>query len=92
MGRWSDDQFLVILNGCRDQSLYPVRERIRRMLANDAIEWWGERRSLSLSIGQATAELGDTVESIMQRAQQSLAASAGGSLAAATLTNPFSGS
>jgi diguanylate cyclase (GGDEF)-like protein/PAS domain S-box-containing protein len=91
VGRWSDDQFLVILNGCRDESLYPVRDRVRRILANDAIEWWGERRSLPLSIGQATAQAGDTVDSLLERTHQSLeAATAGRSLAAATLTNPFS--
>jgi diguanylate cyclase (GGDEF)-like protein/PAS domain S-box-containing protein len=89
-GRWNDDQFLVILNGCREDALYSVRERIRRMLANDAIEWWGERRSLPLSIGYTTAQPGDTVESIMQRAEKSLeAASAAKTLAAATMTNPF---
>jgi hypothetical protein len=60
------------------------------MLANDAIEWWGERRSLPLSIGHATAQPGDTVELLLQRAQQSLnATSMGKPLAAATMTNPF---
>ncbi len=74
VGRWSDDQFLVILNGCREEALHSVRERMRRMLANDGIEWWGERRSLPVSIGQATAEAGDTVESLITRAQRSLGA------------------
>lgn len=73
VGRWSDDQFLVILNGCREDALYSVRERLRRMLANDAIEWWGERRSLVISIGQATAQSGDTIESLLERLQKSLA-------------------
>ncbi len=72
VGRWADDQFLVILNGCREEALHSVRERIRRMLANDGIEWWGERRSLPVSIGQATAEPGDTIESLIARAQESL--------------------
>ncbi len=72
VGRWSDDQFLVILNGCRDEALSAVRERIRRMLASDGIEWWGDRRSLPVSIGQATAQAGDTIESLMERAQKSL--------------------
>ncbi len=99
VGRWSDDQFLVILNGCRDEALHSVRERLRRMLANDAIEWWGERRSLPLSIGQATAQAGDTIESLMERVQKSLdAASAGNTRAAAasgntsSSSNPTSGS
>lgn len=73
VGRWSDDQFLVILNGLRNESLHAVRERVRRMLANDSIEWWGERRTLPVSIGQAVAEPGDTIESILERAQKSLA-------------------
>jgi diguanylate cyclase (GGDEF)-like protein/PAS domain S-box-containing protein len=90
IGRWSDDQFLVILNGCLEEDIYSVRERVRRLLANDAIEWWGERRSLSLSIGQATALPGDTVDSLLDRAHKSLAAAAGSNpFAAATLTNPF---
>jgi diguanylate cyclase (GGDEF)-like protein/PAS domain S-box-containing protein len=72
VGRWANDEFLVILNGCNGESLPGVRERLRRMLANDAIEWWGERRSLRISIGEATAQPGDTIESTLDRAQKSL--------------------
>jgi len=71
VSRWSEDQFLVILNGCREKVLRSVRERIRHILANDSIEWWGDRRSLPISIGQATAQPGDTIESLMDRAQKS---------------------
>ena len=106
VGRWSsdpcgdkkstddsriDDQFLVILNGCREEALYAVRERLRRMLANAAIEWWGERRSLPVSIGLATAQSGDTIESVMTRAQQSLPSAAAG-IARAASGNQSSGS
>lgn len=72
VGRWGDDRFLVILH-CRAESLVAVGERIRRTLAGNQIEWWGEKRSLPVSIGRATAQVGDTVESILQRAQESLA-------------------
>jgi diguanylate cyclase len=72
MGRWSNDQFLVILNGCGEEALESVCERVRHLLHNDAIEWWGERRSLPASIGQTTAQAGDTVESLMDRVQKSL--------------------
>jgi len=72
LGRWSNDQFLVILNGCREDDLASVRERVRRMLANDGIEWWGERRSLPVCIGQASVRPADTLESLIARAQQSL--------------------
>ncbi len=72
VGRWSDDQFLVILNGCRNETLPAVRERVRRMLSGDGIEWWGERRSLPVAVGEASAQPDDSVESLMQRVQKSL--------------------
>jgi diguanylate cyclase (GGDEF)-like protein/PAS domain S-box-containing protein len=72
IGRWSDDQFLVILNGCREEALTSVRERVRRMAAGDGIEWWGERRSLPISIGEAAVQPDDTFESLMRRALKSL--------------------
>jgi diguanylate cyclase (GGDEF)-like protein len=72
VGRWSDDEFLVIVNGCSEESLRSVGERIRRMLTSNGIEWWGERRSLPVSVGQAAAQPGDTIESLLGRAQKSL--------------------
>jgi len=74
LGRWSDDHFLVILTGCEPESLTALRERLRHSLAGESIEWWGERHSLPISIGQAAAESGDSVESILDRANKSLAA------------------
>jgi len=72
VGRWTDDQFLVILNGCSGDSLRAVGDRIGRMLAHDGIEWWGETRSLAVSIGHAAARPGDTGESMLERTQQSM--------------------
>lgn len=72
IGRWSDDQFLVILSGCREESIAVVRERIRRTLAGEGIEWWGERRSLPVSIGESIVEPDDTAESVIERTQRSL--------------------
>lgn len=93
VGRWADDEFLVILNGCREESLPVVRERLRHMLANDSIEWWGERRSLPVSVGEATATSEDTIESILYRAQKSLdQASQGLTRATAAGKNQSSGS
>ena len=90
VGRWTDDQFLVILNGCREDALHSVRERISRMLANDAIEWWGERRSLPVSIGEATVQPGDSVESILDRAQRALDAASRGRTHSAAAANEIS--
>jgi diguanylate cyclase (GGDEF)-like protein/PAS domain S-box-containing protein len=72
IGRCTDNEFLVILNGCTGEALPRVRERLRCALANDSIEWWGERRSLPVSIGEATAQAEDNLESILQRLLKSL--------------------
>lgn len=74
VGRWSEDQFMVILNGCREDALHAVRERIRRMVAGNAIDWWGERRSLPILIGEATVQSSDTLERLVERAEKSLSA------------------
>jgi two-component system cell cycle response regulator len=93
VGRWSDDEFLVILNGCSDETLRSVGERVRRMLTSNGIEWWGERRSLPVSIGQAAAQPGDTIELLMGRVQKSVdAASAMRARAAAAGANQTPGS
>ena len=72
VGRWSDDEFLVILSGCAEQALHSIQGRVRRILANDRIEWWGERRSLPVRIGNATIQPDESLESLLQRARQSL--------------------
>ena len=75
IGRWGEDQFFALVSGCREEAISAVRERIRRSLAGEAIEWWGERRSLPITIGEATVQAGDTVESLLERAVKSLDAS-----------------
>ncbi len=92
VGRWSDDQFLVILNGCRQESLHSVGDRVTRMLACDGIEWWGERRSLPVLVGEAAVEPGDTIESLIERAQKSLETTAASRVHAAPAPSGTSGS
>jgi diguanylate cyclase (GGDEF)-like protein/PAS domain S-box-containing protein len=70
VGTWSDNQFLVILMGCKEEALQAVSGRMLRMLSNATIKWWGEELAMAISIGCAGAQPGDTVESILQRAQQ----------------------
>ena len=90
VGRWSDDQFFIIVNGCREEAIYAVRERIRRTLAGESIEWWGERRSLPVSIGEATAQADDTVATILERVQKSLEAASAWRMRAAASVSPSS--
>jgi diguanylate cyclase (GGDEF)-like protein/PAS domain S-box-containing protein len=72
VGRWSDDRFLVILIGCGETALQAISERILQTTASAAIEWWGEELSVAILMGRTAVVAGDSVESILQRAQQSL--------------------
>jgi diguanylate cyclase (GGDEF)-like protein/PAS domain S-box-containing protein len=72
VGRWSEDRFLAILNGCGDDALRAVSERMLKMTQRATIEWWGEELSVAVLIGSATALAGDNVESLLQRAQDAL--------------------
>jgi diguanylate cyclase (GGDEF)-like protein/PAS domain S-box-containing protein len=67
VGRWSEDEFLVILNGAGKEALSASCERLRHTLAGQGIEWWGERRCLPVSIAQTAIEAEDTIESLLAR-------------------------
>lgn len=72
VGRWSEDQFLVILSGCGEAALEAVSERILRMTGRATIQWWGEELSVTVFIGSMAASPGDTAESLLLRAQEAL--------------------
>lgn len=73
VGRWSETQFLVILSGCDEDALQSVSQRLLKMTATATIPWWGEELSVAISMGCTGALPGDTVESLLQRAQPALA-------------------
>lgn len=69
VGRWSENQFLVILCGCNDDELQAISRRMTRMTTSATIEWWGEDLSVAVSTVRTSAKTGDTLESLLQRAQ-----------------------
>ena len=72
VGHWSEDRFLVILSGCREDALHEVSQRILNMTTSATIHWWGEELSVAILIGGTVAVAGDGVESLLQRVQQGL--------------------
>lgn len=80
VGRWSEGQFVVILNGCSESALQVVSERILKLMASATIEWWGEELWVTVSMGRASALATDTIDSLMQRAQHGLGGNHGGPL------------
>ena len=72
VGRWTDDRLLIILNGCTEHAVQSVCRRLSNLLADERIEWWGEIRSLNVSIGQSSALPDDNVDLLLLRAEHSL--------------------
>jgi diguanylate cyclase (GGDEF)-like protein/PAS domain S-box-containing protein len=72
VGRWSEGQFLVILTGCGETALRVVSERMLKMMASATIQWWGEELSVGVSIGITIVVAGDSIDSLMHRAQQAI--------------------
>lgn len=87
VGRWGEDEFLVILTNCGNAGVRSVYERTRKILRSAEIRWWGELLSLPTSLGCTSVEPEYTVELLLQRAgsfpnRPPAAAAAGGSPAA----------
>jgi diguanylate cyclase (GGDEF)-like protein/PAS domain S-box-containing protein len=82
VGCWSDHQFLALLMQCRGTDVESVANRIRKMIAQSEIEWWGDKFSVTSSLGGAGIRVEDTPELLVERAEKSLAQSiaAGGNL------------
>ncbi len=72
LGRWSEDQFLVILPHCGGKSIDHVADRIMTVLRSCGIVWWGDPLSITASIGATIARPGDTLELIMARTERAL--------------------
>jgi len=76
VGRWTEGRFLIILSKCQPNAVAMVAERIKKVASCSGIEWWGDRLSVTVSVGSAIAEAGDTLERLLQRAEKSLSEAA----------------
>jgi diguanylate cyclase (GGDEF)-like protein/PAS domain S-box-containing protein len=72
VGRWSEDHFLAVLMECKESEVARVGERIRKIVGHSEIEWWGDTFSVTCAFGGAGSRFGESLEQLMERAQQSL--------------------
>jgi diguanylate cyclase (GGDEF)-like protein/PAS domain S-box-containing protein len=70
VGRWANDQFLAILNGCRSASLDAIGDRIGKIVASGGIEWWGEELRLAVTAIKTLPQPGENLESLLQRIEK----------------------
>ncbi len=67
VSRWEADEFRVVVHGCSRAELAAAAERLRLLVSTSTLEWWGDPLRVTVSIGGAPAERGDTVESLEKR-------------------------
>lgn len=68
--RWGGEEFLAIVHAARAEELTEVAERLRTLIASSWVEAAGTRISVTVSIGAAMVEPGQSLESAIDRADQ----------------------
>jgi len=72
LGRWSGHLFVAVLMECKESEVIRVGERVRKMVNQSEIEWWGDVFSVTCAFGGAGSRPGDSPGQIMERAEKSL--------------------
>jgi diguanylate cyclase (GGDEF)-like protein/PAS domain S-box-containing protein len=80
VGRWADDEFLVLSHEISGDILARHAQSLAGMARTADFRWWGDRISLTVSVGAAMAEKGETLTQLLERAQSAMleSAAAGG--------------
>ena len=76
VGRWGDDEFLVLSHEQSPQALSAHAQLIVGLARTADFRWWGDRISITASVGVAISESGDTLAETLARARSATAESA----------------
>jgi len=74
VGRWREDRFAAMVACPAADGLQSCAERLRRLVSLASVPWWGDRLSVTVSIGGTMVRPGDTAESLLGRAEDALQA------------------
>jgi PAS domain S-box-containing protein/diguanylate cyclase (GGDEF)-like protein len=72
LGRWGEDGFLAIVAYADSGRLEKAGACLIKIVNCVAIKWWGDYLPIKASLGSAVVNPGDTPESILQRAEETL--------------------
>ncbi len=75
IGRWRDDEFLVISHEPTGEVLANHGQVLAGVARTSDFHWWGDRVSLTASIGAAEATQGEALPQLLERAQSAMSAS-----------------
>lgn len=75
MGRWGDDEFLVFSHERTPEMLATHAQALAGLARTADFRWWGDRVSLTVSIGAAQAEREGTLADLLERAKAAMQSS-----------------
>jgi len=72
IGRWGADEFLVLSHERSAAALARHAQTLAGLARTADFRWWGDRISLTVSIGAAQAERGEELPALLERAQSAM--------------------
>ena len=72
MGRWSDDEFLILSHERTPEMLADHAQTLAGLARTADFRWWGDRASLTVSIGAAQAEGEGSLTELLERAKSAM--------------------
>ena len=75
LGRWGDDEFLVLSHERTPEMLASHAQRLAGLARTADFHWWGDRISLTVSIGAAQADPREKLTQLLERARAAMISS-----------------
>jgi diguanylate cyclase (GGDEF)-like protein/PAS domain S-box-containing protein len=71
LGRWTEDHFLAIVTNCEIPDLQRAAQNVKKMADCSGIQWWDDKLSVTVSVGNTMVQPGDTMDILLERAMPS---------------------
>jgi diguanylate cyclase (GGDEF)-like protein/PAS domain S-box-containing protein len=72
VGRWGDDEFLVLSHEPSPEALAVHAQTLARLPRTADFRWWGDRVSVTVSLGAAATEAGEPLAELLDRARAAM--------------------
>jgi diguanylate cyclase (GGDEF)-like protein/PAS domain S-box-containing protein len=72
VGRWGDHEFLVLSHESSPEALAAHAQILAGLARTADFRWWGDRVSLTVSVGAAACETADTPAELLERARAAM--------------------